>query len=332
MLKDRITEFFQKEKLRRSSSRFNFRKRFKRILMLLCFYTFCFHTPFLHIEDTLRARATREKVVILTAITHQYQEFFESLFCNLQKVGGSEHLVVAALDRSTLHWGLRKQYPVIYSRKHANSWLKLENSDVTFGTNLYKSTTKFKSRIVLDILKAGYSVIFMDPDVIWFANPIEAISNYWHDDIVIQSDTKVVTYPLQAVNSGLYAVKSTKATVSAFTDIVKSARYADTSEQPHFRRNLCQLEKNETVCIYKHKVRLGKTLKCNVATLPMESFPNGGVKFTNRTFFEIGPKSFRSAVQAPLYAVHNNWIKGLDNKKRRQLSWDLWWSMDSCDT
>lgn len=291
------------------------------------------------LNRTLTARSSAtDKVVILTAITHQYQEALESFACNLKIVGGYDSLVVAALDHSTYVWGRRKKYPVVYSPKYANSW-SLKSTDITYGTSVYKSTTKFKSRLVLDVLRRGYSVIFTDPDVAWFANPIEAISPFWISDIVIQSESQLIHYPLQALNSGLYAVKSKEVTIHAFEQIVQSARNSDTSEQPHFRKNLCQLEKTEGECIYTYThtrrfdfmfKRRKRILRCQVTTLPLHSFPNGGVKFANKSFFEHGPEEFQLIVDAPLYAVHDNWIEGLENKKKRQVEWGLWWDASSC--
>jgi hypothetical protein len=54
------------------------------------------------------------------------------------------------------------------------------------------------------------------------------------------------------------------------------------------------------------------------------------VKFANKIFFEHGPEEFQLIVDAPLYAVHDNWIEGLENKKKRQVEWGLWWDASSC--
>lgn len=45
-----------------------------------------------------------------------------------------------------------------------------------------------KSRIVLEILKLGYSVLLSDVDVYWFKDPLPLVSSYGAAVFVAQSD------------------------------------------------------------------------------------------------------------------------------------------------
>ncbi|KAI3968465.1 hypothetical protein MKX01_007775, partial [Papaver californicum] len=57
-----------------------------------------------------------------------------------------------------------------------------------FGTKCFQNVTKVKSRLVLKVLKMGYSVLLSDVDVYWFENPLPYLRSYGPAVLVAQSD------------------------------------------------------------------------------------------------------------------------------------------------
>jgi len=69
-----------------------------------------------------------------------------------------------------------------------------------------------------------------------------------------------------------------------------------------------------------------------MVTLPMKRFPNGGLWLFGQTVFDLGPRRFSEVAKEPLFALHNNWIRGIEPKKKRQLKWGLWWIQEVDET
>ncbi len=138
----------------------------------------------------------------------------------------------------------------------SKSQIKSVNTD--YGSELFKEITKFKSRLVLEILLRGYHVTWTDTDIIWFQNPIPYL-NAMESDFVVQSNAPL---PLEEesngslrINSGFYRVRSTPVAIAAMKDIVAHAYKSKTTEQPSFYVVLCGGEQGllaygGTKCLY----------------------------------------------------------------------------------
>mmetsp|Transcript_2127 Transcript_2127/g.7945 ORF Transcript_2127/g.7945 Transcript_2127/m.7945 type:complete len:347 (-) Transcript_2127:257-1297(-) len=267
----------------------------------------------------LQSKGGSEKTVIVTGLSIEYIRMFENLACNLKLVGGFDRLVAVAFDKETFTWGTANSISMIHISNVARADHTLPDS-ILYGTQAYKSITKLKSVAVLHILKAGYNVIFTDVDVVWFKNPYYALQEYWITDFVIQHDAR--SDSLRKFNSGLYGVRPTLDIISAFESIIDAARRSNSSEQPHFQTILCKNRTTHGNCMYR---------KTMIRVLPSETFPNGGWSINGSTFFKLGAESFTKLTLKPLYAVHNNWLSGIERKIRRQQEHHLWWTREqSC--
>merc|ERR1712216_135117 len=123
----------------------------------------------------------------------------------------------------------------------------------------------------------------------------------------------------EGINSGLYVVNNHPTVIQALQDIVDHARTSTTTEQPSFNKILCRhpsLNYNSS-CYYISKD--GKR-EMHVNFLDRFSFPSGAVLVgdTNANVFELSKEDFELLTMTSLYAAHNNWIKGKDNKIHRQ--------------
>jgi hypothetical protein len=114
--------------------------------------------------------------------------------------------------------------------------------------------TKLKSRAVLEVLNAGYSVVWSDVDIAWFVHTFDALASYMSKDFVGMAIQSTIAFPHESVdsilytdnstgyrrlNSGLYVATYHPIVRTAFQEIVEDAKKRSSSEQPSFDRILC---------------------------------------------------------------------------------------------
>lgn len=249
--------------------------------------------------------------IILTAFTIEFASILQNFVCNMKTVEAYPQLLIVALDKSAYSFAVRLQLPVWWSTSISND----EHSPVYYRTPKYNAVTKMKSFMTLLTLMQGVSVLFSDPDVIWFEHPLKAIP-VSSIDIMIQSDALRGKHIARHPNSGLYFVRSNERTVKAFEDIVVRASNAtDLSEQPNFRAILCYT-RQRSLCRSKNEA--------TTTFLPLASFPNGGYKLNGTSVFDVSKNRFEETSGVPLQAAHNNYIIGTEAKIKRASNHGDW--------
>jgi len=211
------------------------------------------------------------------------------------------------------------------------------------------------------VLNAGYSAVWSDVDITWFAHPFDALAGYMNNStgIAIQSNAPYVANPAapatphssvlpvatadptgyRRLNSGLYVATNNKLVRSAFEEIINDASKSAGTEQPSFDTILCERfpsERHYKSCIYRPAGRWKSAAPRNsqllVQSLDRFSFPNGAILVgkSNENVYTLGRKLFEKETGGvPLYAAHNNWIKGETSKKTRQMNSGWWFTDDS---
>jgi hypothetical protein len=304
---------------------------------------------------------------MLTAVNFVYRAHLMNWICMLERVGMRDNFIIAALDEEMYQWGILQGLPVF--KPSAIGTLE-KNGDYSFDTEHFRSVTKLKSTVVLEILHAGYSVIFNDVDITWFVHPFDALSGYMSNssdaDIVIQSNVPYVANnssdvesrphssvglvvtdhptgcPKNCLNSGFYIAKNTPLVRSAFKEITDHARGTKLSEQPSFDYILCKRspsERGNSACLYRpasldgapsNKSVASRQEGARVQSLDRFSFPNGAILVgqSNDNVYTLGKDKFEAETGLPLYAAHNNWIKGEGVKKDRQSESGWWFTVE----
>eukprot|EP00052_Salpingoeca_macrocollata_P017587 m.143482 g.143482 ORF g.143482 m.143482 type:complete len:775 (-) comp20434_c0_seq2:60-2384(-) len=182
----------------------------------------------------------RDNHVVLTGVSIAYKELLMSWVCNLRRLGLNSGFVVAAFDEETYRFAFRMGVPAFYYQ--SGSMRAMAARDMVYGSEGFKTVTKLKSQIVLQILELGYDVTWTDTDIVWLQNPIPALQAM-PSDFVVQSNAP---WPEEArangplrINSGFYRVRSTPVTVKAMQSIVAHAATSRLTEQPSFYIILC---------------------------------------------------------------------------------------------
>jgi hypothetical protein len=305
------------------------------------------------LTEQLRIHANPDGYVLLTAVNYAYRDHLMNFKCNLERVGMVDHFVIGALDEEIYEWGVMEGLPIFPAAGKVASTGMNASRHTIYGSDAFNSITKLKSRLVLEVLNEGYSVVWSDVDITWFTHPFEALSPYIASSfkgIAIQSNAPFVSnisidarpHPsvgfvksdeptgYRRLNSGLYVATNTAIVRTAFREIVEDALKRNTSEQPSFDRILCERSPSmrySSSCLYRRS-RLGSSVE--VKALDRFRFPNGAVLVgsVNENIYDLGKKRFeKKSGSAPLHCAHNNWIKGVAEKKSRQVDRG-WWFID----
>ncbi|CAI5513179.1 unnamed protein product [Closterium sp. Naga37s-1] len=181
------------------------------------------------------------KVVTLVAVTFGYAEMLMNFVCNLRKLGLGNNLIVAALDEDLYRFAFTQGLAVFYERA-STTMRGIDQGQCQFGTKCFRQFTKLKSRAVLRVLKAGYSVLWSDVDIVWFSDPLPHLLSYGPGTFPIQSNEPNATLSgtgIRRINSGFYFARADPMTVKGFEAIVAHAAKTQLSEQPSFYDVLC---------------------------------------------------------------------------------------------
>ncbi|CAI5531432.1 unnamed protein product [Closterium sp. Naga37s-1] len=275
-----------------------------------------------HTMEQLLPRVVREanglKVVTLVAVTFGYAEMLMSFVCRLRGLGLADNLVVAALDEDLYRFAFTQGLAVYYEQVSVG--LKgIDSKNCAFGSQCFRQFTKLKSRAVLRVLKAGYSVLWTDVDIVWFSDPLPDLMSYGPGTFPIQSNEPNASLPgtgIRRINSGFYFARSDAQTIEGFEAITAHAATTKLSEQPSFYDILCGVKGENVIpgkeeCVWKNGLR--------TIFLDRAIYPNGAV----HGFWEAADV-MGACRRKGSKILHNNWIAGKDAKKERFVVNSFW--------
>ena len=273
---------------------------------------------------------TRNSHVVVLAANYAYRDLALNFACNLRRLKVSNYIFFALDEKAYIFLRNRGINVFYHGLAQTLETLRLENKqadsgekEAVFGTRDFIHTSQLKSRLVLEILRLNYDVLFSDVDVFWLQDPVSFMSSF-KEDVIIQSDAK--SHEGQALNynlnSGLYYARASRQAVKMFGAIVKYGRKLRRSEQKAFNHVLCGAFR-EIVggpgirvatdrCMYE---KAGVTVSARL--LPVDMFPNGSDDYWDSTYENATRK--RS-----LIAVHANYVQGLSMKVSKLKEHQLW--------
>jgi len=123
----------------------------------------------------------------------EYKAQLMNFICSLNRVGMSNHYIIAALDHQMYRWGVLQGLPIFLPSFVPMTFNSVIDSS-EYGGKFLIQRTKFKSRAVLEVLNAGYSVIWSDVDITWFVHPFDALKPFMNSTsgLAIQSNAPYV--------------------------------------------------------------------------------------------------------------------------------------------
>ena len=176
-----------------------------------------------------------------------------------------------------------------------------------WNTTGFHRVVHHKIKSIIDALKKGNNIFYLDTDIVVFKNPMEFVSdgpNSESFDIMIQDDSDMQGR-WHSLCTGVVFIRSNEKTLKFYDECMKlhAKNIKDgksTGDQASF---------NET---YANKNRIEGLEDLKLAVLPMEWFPNGQAYFDNH----IG--------ETEKYLVHNNYISGVSSKIQRFKEHQMW--------
>lgn len=233
--------------------------------------------------------------IIAMFLTSDYCKEAENLIKTLEYSDLKHRLIVYALDEKSNNCINRLNVDTVFKN------LNLGNS--SYGKELFYKIVTEKIIMIYELLvNQPEDILYMDTDIYVFRNFDEELrrvcmSDY---DIVFQCDEYKLNYETMCKNlcTGFFYVKNNDKTRRFFKDSVKRMKQDSyIKDKPADQRIINGSLKNYP--------------ELNITTFDQIKFPNGSIFFT----YDIK--------QDP-YIVHNNYIKGLDNKVKRFKEHDLW--------
>eukprot|EP00667_Euglena_gracilis_P004609 EG_transcript_4628 len=292
------------------------------------------------LQGQLAQQATPNRRVLVLAGNHGFADYLWNTVCNLAKLGVTAY-VIAALDTAIYEWAVMRGLPVFLWGLAGGEVLGAHE----FGERQYERLTKAKPAVVYRILTLGYSVFFIDVDVVLFRNPLDLVDSAERQVMRVQSDipfvspnttdqTSVHFLHWEAnkwINSGFYFAPASPVAIAAFRRIV--ARLASPEgvaadgDQPIFNAVLCGPPHGRLVpharCLYTDPDS-GDQLDVRCWSQMFVAHGRSCIKKDLHTLFQYQYPTLRPVVPGQA-ALHNNWITGQRRKVARQRRAGLWW-------
>lgn len=180
------------------------------------------------LDSLLVEVSSTDKTIILSVVGNNYKDMLMNWVCRLRKLRVL-NFIIGAVDTQLYEFGLLQVHIVLKSFFctlffycinfvdvqglpvfMTGPSLDLSFNDCHFGTECFKKVTKLKSRMVLQVLKLGYRVLFSDVDVYWFKNPIEYLMSFGPRTVVAQSDQWNVTGKLFVCYENMQGSRQTR--------------------------------------------------------------------------------------------------------------------------
>lgn len=170
------------------------------------------------------------------------------------------------------------------------------NVDVSFAnqeSSLFKKKMQSKLALIKTVLSYGFSLLYMDSDVILLKDPFPYLQNITGYDLIAQKDVTVCT--------GFMYIRSTNQSIALMT------RAYEIVQQPGMRDPIAVLTAlNE--------------LSMPFLLLPIRFFPSGGDFFNRYQYY--WDKTGRCVLSTMIvdndyYIFHNNYVRGRFGKELR---------------
>ena len=248
----------------------------------------------LSFTQALKALANDEKIIYLASVDFAYLSLALNLYeTSFKKLGIKNYMFVCS---DTEAFEMLKQQGI-------NSFdYDIQDKDSktpsNFKTSAFSRKTHIKTKISLDALLHGLTVVIIDVDIVLFKDPLPYI-DCQDCDIQIQDDTV-------EINSGFYLSQPTKASIELFQEAWKIAK----------RKG--EMVTNQNV-LNSLMDTMSRNNKLKVKILPKDLFPPGIVYFEgkHRMFYTDNPPKNE-------VLVHNNWIESRAAKIYRFKEHMLW--------
>jgi rhamnogalacturonan II specific xylosyltransferase len=238
-------------------------------------------------EETKNTNVEYDWVLLLT-VNNGYFDFFNNWRLHFVKLNISLPVYVIAEDNIVYNKLINiKDIGMTVQR---SEYISI-NTSVIYDSILYKKMVSARPKYILSFMKKGMNIIYSDLDSVWLKNPLPYFTGNF--DIWSQVDSE----PMSIFCTGLLAIKNNKSTLRIVRRWHMILKRRPDLNQPIFN----QLLKYSSV---------------KLKPLDIKRFPPGNLYF----------ERFTDEERAGVVVVHNNWIRGHENKLKRFKKMKLWFN------
>ncbi len=170
---------------------------------------------------------------------------------------------------------------------------KVDGSFANYDSTLYNKKMELKLTLIKAVLSYGFSLLYMDSDVILLKDPFPYLQSITGYDLLAQKDVTVC--------NGFMYIRPTNQSIAAITRAYEIIQQSDIDDQKALNTAL-------------------KELPLSLLLLPTRFFPSGGDFFNRYQYYWDKTGRFDLStmiVDNDYYIFHNNYIRGRFGKELR---------------
>lgn len=227
---------------------------------------------------------SQEHPTVLMVFNGAYAQEAENLLASI-KVNAPEivpYLTICASDEHSRNFALKYKLRVFEMSQIINTG--------TYLSRNFNIMTKRKFEAIVHLLELNEDVLYVDTDIVFLTNPLSQMDHGF--DLNIQNDQCASPYDLSYLCTGFMYIKSNTKTINFFKQALAEVVKSDYTICDQCALNL----------LIKNKYDI------SVNVLDVCKFPNGCRYFKGTD---------KNCSRQDALIVHNNYIKGLDEKFKR---------------
>ena len=262
----------------------------------------CHVMPNPNITDlvTFTKRASKEGYLVVLTVNSGYVPLALNWVCWAERIKFQNYILISE-DKAAARKFQARNIPVII---RANAPEIKQAAD--YGSVAFQETMTFRTEFLMSVLNAGFHFVTADMDGLWLQDPIPYFNH--------ASDLQGQMHKETKISGGFVVVRATTYGKYFWNKVIECQR-----------ENAAFLAANEVGTYEPSKYTeqyCVNELSRGLATQPLFSrslldpfvFPDG------KSFFDEHQSQLRGIAPA---IIHNNWIKGAENKLARMKNWGL---------
>lgn len=261
-----------------------------------------FQNTDIQMEILVLRRVSSGGYVVLLTVNSGYIDLFKNWLC-WSRIFNFQNFIVLAEDGYSYNIAIQEGCTAFMQRGAPR-----KRTAVEYGSKEFQDTMTFRTNAVLSVLTSGFHAVIADLDTVWLEDPLP----FFQPKCTLLGQTHKQT----SMSGGLVVVRGGHAGVRFWKQVIECQ---ESNMEYIANRALGTYDVSkytEQECINQlGKAHAAKYSDFSYCLLPQLSFPDG------RRFFEEKLPQLEGLVPT---IIHNNWIKGKDNKAGRFKDWGLW--------
>ena len=245
-------------------------------------------------------RASKEGYLVVLTVNSGYVPLALNWVCSAERIHFTNYILIAE-DKAAAAKFKARGVPVIL---RANAPDKKEAAD--YGSVAFQETMTFRTEFLMSVLSAGYHFVTADMDGLWLDDPISYFDHTADLQGQMHKETKI--------SGGFVVVRASTYGKFFWNKVIEcqreNAAFLLTAAPGSYEPS----KYTEQYCINELSRGLASQPLFRRNLLDPYVFPDG------LSFFDEHNSQLRGVAPA---IIHNNWIKGAENKLNRLKEWSL---------